>query len=101
MPGEPDSVATRLWRDRVQVREQERNEALARARIAEEKVALLSAENEYLASEVGRLRALIDPDERRTRAEIEAQMDAVRLALLPLLTSRTRGDAPADPSGGV
>ena len=101
MHGGPDSVATRLWRDRAQVREQERNEALARARIAEERAALLGAENDRLAGEVARLRALVDPDERRTRAETEAQMDAVRLALLPMLTSRPRGDAPADPGGQV
>lgn len=87
MIGETESAATRLWRDRVQVREQERNEALARARIAEEKVALLSAENDRLAAEVARLRALLAPDERRARAETEEQMEAVRLALLPMLTA--------------
>ncbi|ACL58369.1 hypothetical protein [Methylobacterium nodulans] len=86
MSGEPETVATRLWRDRVQAREQERNEALARARIAEEKVALLNAENERLAGEVARLRALLAPDESRARAETEEQMEALRLALLPMLT---------------
>jgi hypothetical protein len=86
MIGELEAVATRMWRDRVQVREQERNEALARARIAEEKVALLSAENDQLASEVARLRALLAPDEFRARAETEEQMAALRLALLPMLT---------------
>ena len=84
---EQETVATRLWRDRVQVREQERNEALARARIAAEKVALLSAENDRLAGEVARLRALLAPDERRARADTEKQMEAVRLALLSLLGS--------------
>src|SRR4051812_50167387 len=46
-----ETAAIRLWRDRVQVREQERNEAQARARIAEEKVAALTAENDRLARE--------------------------------------------------
>src|SRR4051794_7864419 len=46
-----ETAATRLYRDRVQFREQERNEAQARARIAEEKVAALSAENDRLARE--------------------------------------------------
>jgi hypothetical protein len=86
MSGEPEAVAMRMWRDRVQVREKERNEALARARIAEEKVALLSAENDQLASEVARLRALLAPDESRARAETEQQLEALRLALLPMLT---------------
>lgn len=85
MSGETESVATRLWRDRVQVRENERNEALARARIAEEKVALLSAENDRLAAEVARLRALLEPDTSRARAETEAQMEALRVALLPMI----------------
>ncbi|HEV7438551.1 MAG TPA: hypothetical protein VGN94_02840 [Methylobacterium sp.] len=85
MGEETESVATRLWRDRVQVREHERNEALARARIAEEKVALLVAENDALADEVARLRALVQPDETRARAETEAQMEALKGALLPLL----------------
>lgn len=85
MTGETESVATRLWRDRVRVREQERDEALARARIAEEKVALLGAENDRLAGEVARLRSLLAPDEERTRSETEAQMEALRLALLPMI----------------
>ena len=95
MISETETVATRLWRDRVQVREQERNEALARARIAEEKVVLLGAENDRLAAEVARLRALLAPDEGRARAEMEEQMDALRLALLPMLA---RSDAEANGS---
>ncbi|WP_336485263.1 hypothetical protein [Methylobacterium nigriterrae] len=86
MSEETESVATRLWRDRVQVREHERNEALARARVAEEKVALLVAENDALAAEVARLRALLQPDEARAREETEEQMAALKGALLPLLT---------------
>ncbi|MDR7037952.1 regulator of replication initiation timing [Methylobacterium sp. BE186] len=86
MSEEPENVATRLWRDRVQVREQERNEALARARVAEEKVALLVAENDRLELEIARLRTLLAPDAARAQAETEAQMEALRGALLPLLS---------------
>src|SRR3954466_3658072 len=46
MSDKAETAAIRLWRDRVQLREQERNEAQARARIAEEKVAILSARQE-------------------------------------------------------
>jgi regulator of protease activity HflC (stomatin/prohibitin superfamily) len=46
-----ESPTTRLWRDRVQLREQERGEAQRRATLAEEKVTLLSAENDRLARE--------------------------------------------------
>ena len=41
MSEDAEAAAARLWRDRAQIREQERNEAQARARIAEEKVAIL------------------------------------------------------------
>ena len=80
-----ENAATRLWRDRAQLREQERNEAQARARIAEEKVAILTAENDQLATEVARLRALLAPDAARARAETEQQMEALRTELLSLL----------------
>ncbi len=83
-----DTVANRLWRDRVQLREQERNEAQARLRIAEEKVAILMAENDRLAAENARLRALLnsDADSPQAQAETELQMKALKDALLPLLT---------------
>ena len=55
MSEETEGVAIRLWRDRAQLREQERNEAQARLRIAEEKVAILMAENERQAAEIARL----------------------------------------------
>ena len=87
MRDELETVAARLWRDRVQLRERERDEALARARLAEERLALLEAENDRLAGEVARLRALVEPDEARARETIEEQMDALRSALLPLLAS--------------
>jgi regulator of replication initiation timing len=89
MHEETESVATRLWRDRVQIREQERNDAQARARIAEEKVAILMAENDRLAAENARLRALLSPDTNQARAETEQQMEALKGALLPLLSQGT------------
>jgi hypothetical protein len=46
-----DTAAVRLWRDRVQVREQERNEAQGQARLLQEKVASLTAENDRLMAE--------------------------------------------------
>jgi hypothetical protein len=82
MSDEQETVATRLWRDRVQIREQERNDAQARARIAEEKVAILMAEN-------ARLRAQLNPDAVRARSETEQQMQALRGALMPLLVQPT------------
>lgn len=82
-----ETVASRLWRDRVQLREQERNEAQARLRIAEEKVAILMAENDRLAAENARLRGLLNPDTDDTllQAETQMQMKALKDALLPLL----------------
>jgi hypothetical protein len=83
-----ETVATRLWRDRVQLREQERDEAQARLRIAEEKVSILMAENDRLAAENARLRALLNPDAdgSQTQAETQMQMKALKDALLPLLS---------------
>jgi hypothetical protein len=84
-----ENAATRLWRDRAHLREQERDEALAKARIAEEKVAILTAENDQLATEIARLRALLAPDAARARAETEQQMEALRTELLSLLDQPT------------
>lgn len=84
---ETETVVTRLWRDRVQLREQERNEAQTRLRIAEEKVAILMAENDRLAAENARLRALLNPDTESARSETEMQMEALKGALLPLLSN--------------
>ena len=86
MNEETETVATRLWRDRVQLREQERNEAQALLRIAEEKVAILMAENDRLAAENARLRASLHPDASSARTETELQMEALKGALLPLLS---------------
>jgi regulator of replication initiation timing len=82
-----ETVASRLWRDRAQIREQERNEAQAQLRIAEEKVAILIAENDRLTAENARLRALLNPDATRARSETEQQMQALRGALMPLLAN--------------
>jgi hypothetical protein len=85
MSEEAEAAATRLWRDRAQIREQERNEAQVRLRIAEEKVAILTAENDRLADENARLREQLTPEGLNARAEVEQQMKALRHALLPLL----------------
>lgn len=89
MNEEMESVATRLWRDRVRLREEERNEAQTRLRIAEEKVAILMAENDRLAAENARLRALLKPDAGSAQAETQAQMEALKGALLPLISQPT------------
>ena len=85
MSDKAETAAIRLWRDRAHLREQERDEAQARARIAEEKVAILTAENDRLADEIARLRALLNPDAARARSETEQQMEDLRTALLSLL----------------
>src|SRR5919206_5282487 len=94
MSDNAETAAIRLWRDRVQLREQERNDAETRARIAEQKVAILTAENDWLATENARLRALLAPDAAQARAETELQMEALRSALLPLLNESTGIAAP-------
>jgi len=89
MSNKDETPATRLWRDKAQIREQERDEARARFKVAEEKVAILLAENDRLAAENARLRALLDPDASRARSETEQQMQALRGALMPLLVQPT------------
>lgn len=86
-----ETVAGRLWRDRVQLREQERNEAQAHLRVAEEKVAILMTENDRLVAENARLRALLNPeaDGAQTQAETQMQMETLKNALLPLLSGAT------------
>lgn len=88
MLGRTETAANRLWRDQVHRREQERNEAQARLRIAEEKVAILMSENDRLIAENARLRALLSPDSNNPQAEAETQMQmkALKDALLPLLS---------------
>jgi hypothetical protein len=80
-----ETIANRLWRDRAQIREQERDDALARLKIAEEKVAILLAQNDHLAAENARLRERVNPGAGRSRNETERQMAELRGALLPLL----------------
>ena len=58
---------------------------------AEEKVAILTAENDRLLEENARLRAQLTPAGLDARAEIHQQMKALQSALLPLLeTARTQ-----------
>jgi hypothetical protein len=86
MSDEAETAAGRLWRDRVQLREHERDEAQARARVAEEKVAILTSENDRLADEIARLGALLtERDAAQARAETEKQMEDLRTALLSQL----------------
>jgi hypothetical protein len=92
MNDKAESAATRLWRDRVQLREQERDEALVQARMAKEKVANLTAENarlwalvERLEADIARLRAQLTPDPTSARAQTEQEMGELRSELLSLL----------------
>jgi uncharacterized small protein (DUF1192 family) len=85
MGDKDETVAIRLWRDRVQTREQERDDARASLKIAEEKVAILTAEISRLAAENIRLRAQLNPDASQARSETERQMAELRGALMPLL----------------
>ena len=87
--GNAKTVAARLWQDRAQIREQERNELQARLRIAEEKLAILTAENDRLATENAQLRARLNPGAADVRTETEMQMEALKSALLPLLSHPT------------
>ena len=110
-----ETAASRLWRDRAQLREQERNEVQARAQLAEEKVATLTAENDRLASknthlcdqndrlaveiarlgtlndrlaaEIALLRTRLVPD--AAHVETEQQMEALKTELLSLLEQPT------------
>lgn len=103
MKDNAENTVARLWRDRAQVREQERNEAQIQTRIAQEKAARLTAENDRLAGENARLRgqndrlaielarlgALLFPDPAVARAETERKIEALRVELLSLLPQRT------------
>src|SRR6185503_20823046 len=60
MSSTAESAMARLWRDRVQRREQERNEAQTRACVAEERLVALTVETERLARENALVRAQND-----------------------------------------
>jgi hypothetical protein len=80
-----EAAAARLWRDRAEIRERERDEARARTSIAEQKIAILIAENERLADENARLRTELWPGDSTSAVEVEAQLEAIRCALAPLI----------------
>jgi hypothetical protein len=82
-----ETVASRLWRDRAQIREQERDDARARLKIAEEKVAILLAENDRLAAENARLQERVNPNAGLARNQTEQQMAELKGALMPLLAN--------------
>jgi hypothetical protein len=86
MSEKDETVAARLWRDRVQIREQERDDARARLRIAEEKIQILAAEIDRLIAENIRLRAQLGQDTSQAPSETKQQMAELRGALMPLLT---------------
>jgi hypothetical protein len=56
-----------------------------RARIAEEKVAILTAENDRLAHENASLRAQLTGDSAQSSTETECQTEALRKALIEVL----------------
>src|SRR3954468_21932093 len=119
MSDKAETATIRLWRDRVHLREHERDEAQARARIAEEKVAVLTAENDQIAAEKARmseqnnrlavevarlthlnerlsadiagLRALRTAEATRFVSETEQQMEDLRTALLALVDQSSGG----------
>ena len=75
-----ETAAARLWRDRAEIRVHERDEARAQVRIAEQKLVILTAENDRLASENAQLRRQLDDQD-----DTGMQMEAIRTALSPLL----------------
>jgi predicted nucleic acid-binding Zn-ribbon protein len=85
MSDKDETIGTRLWRDRAQIREKERDDAQARLRIAEDRMATLMHEINQLTAENARLRTLLNPDAGRARSETERQMAELRGALMPLL----------------
>jgi hypothetical protein len=89
MSNKDESPAARLWRDKAQIREQERDDAQARLRSAEDRVAILTHEISQLAAENARLRAMLNPDAGKARSETERQMAELRGALMPLLSNPT------------
>ena len=108
MDDTPESTLARLWRDRVQLREQERNEAQAQARIAEREVAALKAENDRLTAEntqignqndrlAAALARLHDQNDRLAmevaRLNEQNEQMAAEIALLPASHAPVHGQA--------
>ena len=91
-----ESPTTRLWRDRVQLREQERNEAQTRARLAEKKATALTAENERLARESALVRAQNDRLAVEV-ARLNAQKERLAADLAWLRTQLAPAPARAEP----
>lgn len=87
MSDESETIATRLWRDRVNLREAERDAALARVRQMEARLADLMTENARLTAEIARLRMAAASEAMAPVSETELQMEALRGALLPLISS--------------
>ena len=97
MSNTAESAIARLWRDRVQRHEQERNEAQTRARAAEERLAVLTAENEQLARENALVRAQNDRL-AVTVARIMAENERLAADLAGLREQRASAPARAEPS---
>ena len=97
MSNTAESAMARLWRDRVQRREQERNEAQTRACVAEERLAALTAETERLARENALVRAQNDRL-AVTVARLTAEKERLAADLAGLREQRAAAPARAEPS---
>src|SRR3954471_10728277 len=97
MSSTAESAIARLWRDRVQRREQERNEAQTRACAAEERLAALAAETERLARETALVRAQNDRL-AVTLAHLTAQNERLAADLAGLREQRAAAPARAEPA---
>jgi chromosome segregation ATPase len=97
MSSTAESAMARLWRDRVQRREQERNEAQTRACAAEERLAALTAETEQLARENALVRAQNDRL-AVTLARLTAEKERLAADLAGLREQRAAAPARAEPT---
>ena len=96
MSNTAESAIARLWRDRVQRREQERNEAQTRACVAEERLAALTAETERLARENALVRAQSDRPAVMV-ARLTAEKERLAADLAGLREQRAAAPARAEP----
>ena len=97
MSSTAESAMARLWRDRVQRREQERDEAQTRACVAEERLVALTAETERLA----RGNALVRAQNDRLAvmvARFTAQNERLAANLAGLREQRAAAPARAEPA---